>query len=140
ARVGDVDQALAAVGRRDEQRVVAEPGNLDAQQLGRPDDQGALGHADLEPVDRAGHQLGLYIGRGHRSPHTVDFFGSNGQPPTSKCLRYSSRKYFTDEWIGLVAPSPSAQNERPRMLSAMSVMVARSSSVPWPASSRLSTS
>src|SRR5690606_41286543 len=59
--------------------------------------------------------------------------------PTSKCLRYSSRKYFTDEWIGLVAPSPSAQNERPRMLSAMSVIVDRSSSVPWPASRRLST-
>ena len=35
---------------RVEQWVVAESGNLDAEQLGRPDDQSALGHLDLEPA------------------------------------------------------------------------------------------
>ena len=49
---------------------------------------------------------------------------------------YSSRKYCTDEVIGLVAPSPSAQNARPRMLSQMSSSFSRSSSVPLPCSSR----
>ncbi len=34
---------------------------------------------------------------GHLLPHTVASAGSNGQPPISKCLRYSSRKCCTEE-------------------------------------------
>ena len=43
--------------------------------------------------------------------------GRTGSRRASRCARYSSRKYWIDEVIGLVAPSPSAQNDRPRMLS-----------------------
>src|SRR5690606_12067678 len=142
-RVGDLHQALPAVGGGIEQRVVAEPRDLDPEQLGRPDDERSLRHRDPEAVDGERHHVhrALDLSRrrrlyGHLTPHTVEAAGSNGQPPISKCLRYSSLKSFTDEWMELVAPSPSAQNERPRMLSAMSVVVARSSSVPWPFSSR----
>ena len=45
AGVGHVDEALPAGADRVEQRVVAEPRDLDADLLGGPDDQGALGHA-----------------------------------------------------------------------------------------------
>ena len=41
-----------------------------------------------------------------------------------------------DDVIGLVAPSPSAQNDRPRMLSQVSISTSRSSWVPVPSSSR----
>ena len=54
----DVHQALPAGTDRVEQRVVAEPGYLDAQQLRGPDHQGALGHGDLEPVDSHGDPVG----------------------------------------------------------------------------------
>ena len=44
--------------------------------------------------------------------------GSNGQPPCSRCSRYSSRKYLIVEADrAACAPSPSAQNTRPTMLS-----------------------
>ena len=52
AGVGDVDQALAAGADRREQRVVAEPRDLDADLLGGPDHQGVLGDVDLDAVDR----------------------------------------------------------------------------------------
>lgn len=48
----DLDDALPASAGRVEERVVAEARDLDAQQLGGADDQGALGHADLDAVDR----------------------------------------------------------------------------------------
>ena len=51
AGVGDVDQALAAGADRREQRVVAEPRDLDADLLGGADHQGVLGDADLDAVD-----------------------------------------------------------------------------------------
>ena len=38
--------------------------------------------------------------------------------------------------MGLVAPSPRAQNERPKIASQMSLRVSMSSGRPWPASSR----
>ena len=60
-----VDQALAAGADRVEQRMVAEPGDLDAEQLGGPDHQRALGHGDLEAVDRDGHGVN---GRGRAGP------------------------------------------------------------------------
>ncbi|GAA3416768.1 hypothetical protein GCM10018952_46180 [Streptosporangium vulgare] len=61
AGVGDVHQALAAVGGRLQQRVVAEPGDLDAEQLGRPDDQSALRDAHLEAVDGDGDQVHRHL-------------------------------------------------------------------------------
>ena len=69
---------------------------------------------------------------------TVEAASSNGQAPVSKCWMYSSRKYWMLEVTGLVAPSPSAQNDRPRMLSDRSRSVSRSSSLPCPCSSRFS--
>src|SRR5690625_3307756 len=50
------------------------------------------------------------------------------------CARYSSRKYSMLDVTGEVAPSPRAQNARPKMLSHISSSVSRSSSVPPPAS------
>ena len=47
----DLDQALAARAGRGEQRVVAEPRDLDAQLLGGADDERALGHGRLDAVD-----------------------------------------------------------------------------------------
>ncbi len=87
----DLDQALAAGADRVEQRVVAEPRDLDAEQLGGPDDQHALRHRDLEPVDGDGHRAlrGLH---GHDAAHTVDAAGSKGQPPSFWCCRNSSLK------------------------------------------------
>jgi hypothetical protein len=47
----DLDDALAAGACRVEERVVAEARDLDAELFGGADDQGALGHADLDAVD-----------------------------------------------------------------------------------------
>ncbi len=69
AHVGDLDQALPAGARGFEQRVVAEPRDLDAELLGRPDQQGALRHGDLEPVDGDGDQV-LLGGRAHEATST----------------------------------------------------------------------
>ena len=68
--------------------------------------------------------------------NTVEATGSNGQPPALKCWMYSSRKYWIDDVTGLVAPSPRAQNARPRMLSDTSSSVSMSCSSPSPRSSR----
>ena len=46
-----VDQALPAGAGRGQQRVVAEARDRDADLLGDPDDQGALGRLDLDAVD-----------------------------------------------------------------------------------------
>ena len=66
AHVGDLDQALAAGAGRVEQRVVAEARDLDAELLGGPDQQRALGHGDLEAVDGDGDEVFLRRSiRGH---------------------------------------------------------------------------
>ena len=85
---------------------------------------------------------------------TVEATGSNGQPREVMWARTSSRKrcghgsgdfrqssfsHCSIDTIGLVAPSPRAQNERPKMLSHVSSSVAMSSSVPVPASRRCRT-
>src|SRR6185437_1987491 len=147
----DLDQALTAGADRVEQWVLAETRDLDADELGRPNHQRALGHRNLEPIDCQRHQIGpsrlvrptgarRRIRRdGHQAlapAKTVDATGSNGQPLPSKCAMYSSRKYWIDEVTGLVAPSPRAQNARPRMLSERSSSVSMSCSSPSPRSSR----
>ena len=143
AGIGHVDQALAARTDRVEQRVVAEARDLDADLLGGPDHQGALGHGDLDVVDRQRDRLDRRVVGRRRSAVGLSMrscrrssranrrglaSGSNGQPPCVRCSRYSSRKYWIDDVIGDVAPSPSAQNERPRMLSHRSTRVSRSAS------------
>src|SRR4029079_6877456 len=65
--------------------------------------------------------------------------GSNGHPPPVRCATYSSRKDLMELVIGLTAPSASAQNERPRMLSHWSSSRSRSASLPCPFSSAVST-
>src|SRR5205823_5433523 len=85
------------------------------------------GHADLDAVDGAAD-------RSHQAPapdvaNRVEAIGSNGQPCCSQWAMYSSLKYCTEDVIGLVAPSPRAQNDRPRMLSHASSSVSRCSAV-----------
>jgi hypothetical protein len=62
----DLDEAGAAGGDRLEQRVVAEPGDLDADLFGGADDQRALGHDDVDAVDGHRHEVGGLGGRALR--------------------------------------------------------------------------
>ena len=121
----DAHVALAAGGDRREQRVVAEPRDLDPQVLGRPDEQRSLRH---------GHGVPSIVrftsgSRGRRSSeHLVQFHGGGrqrapsrfrprrlapdgrrrsggpvrdtGHRPRRRCSSYSSRKYLIDESIG----------------------------------------
>src|SRR5207302_11143983 len=98
-------------------------------------DQRVLRHRDLDAVDRARHHVG-HDSCPAKEAKSVDAEGSKGQPPCSQCATYSSLKYCTDEVIGLVAPSPSAQKERPRMLSQASSNVSMSCASPSPFSKR----
>jgi len=71
AGVGDLDQALSAGADRVEQRMVAEPWNLGADQLGGPDHQSPLRHAHLDVVDGQRDQVfplrDIHVtGHGHR--------------------------------------------------------------------------
>ena len=123
----DLDQALPAGADRVEQRVVAEPRDLDAELLGGPDHQRPLGHGDLEPVDGdrhavdragdlaavAGARRGCTVIRRTPSRRASTRPGRTGSRRAWKCSMYSSRKYLIDDMTGLIAPSPSAQNARP---------------------------
>ena len=95
-----------------------------------------LGTDDLEAVDGQGDQVdrtGGFPPAGRRVVVTVIRRplprrrwrrpGRTGSRGRSKCATYSSRKYWIDEVIGLVAPSPRAQNDRPKMLSQVSSRV-----------------
>ena len=55
----DLDQTLAAGGHRVQQRMVAEPGDLDAHLLGGPDDERALRYRDRLAVDEGMHEVGV---------------------------------------------------------------------------------
>ena len=59
---------------------------------------------------------------------SIDAYGSKGQPPEVGLA--SARKYLSELMIGDAAPSPSAQNDLPRMASEMSNSVPRSSGTP----------
>src|SRR6185295_8064971 len=122
--------------RRVEQRVVAEARHDDPEPLARADDQLALGGVDDAVVDREPHVAlgdGWSIRSFLRERHAMapagsaDFLEAGCSAQRS---RNSCRKYWMPLVIGLVAPSPSAQNDRPRMLSQMSNIVSMSSSVP----------
>src|SRR5690606_23619305 len=134
AHVGDLHQALAAGTDRVEQRVVAEPRDLDAEQFGRPDQQGALGNLDFETVDGNGDEV-LWrhcggsarggVGRDcHQASSSTDSFaqrvvrwyGNSSHAGVWVPAMNSSRKYLIAEVTELVAPSPSAQKERPSRL------------------------
>ena len=68
----DLDQALPAGPHRFEQRMVAEPGNLDTDHFSGPDHQGALGNREAGVVDGDGDQLDCRrrsgIGRPRHAP------------------------------------------------------------------------
>ena len=149
----DLDQALPAGADRVQQRVVAEPRDLDAHQLGRANHQSSLGNTDFVAVDGQRHHLAADVtsspvcGLGRTSHKRRQAFrafgavsmesrGSNGQPPPSTWAMYSSRKYLIDDITGLAAPSPNAQNDFPKMASEMSSSLSRSSLVPLPVSRR----
>ena len=72
----------------------------------------------------------------NRAAIAIDAAGSNGHAPKMTCSRYSSAKWRSDDRIGLVAPSPRAQKDRPLMPWAMSSSVPRSADVAVPVSSR----
>ncbi len=59
----DLHDALPARAGRVEQRMVAEPRDLDAELLGGADDQGPLGHRELDAVDGQRHQVGILLRR-----------------------------------------------------------------------------
>src|SRR6185437_13457960 len=110
-----------------------------------PDHQSSLGNPDFGAVDGQRHQFRLSDLRSgvgslrHAftpSASSMDSLGSNGQPPPSMCATYSSRKNLSEDATGLAAPSPKAQNDFPRIASAMSVSLSRSSAVPRPFSKR----
>ena len=88
-----LDQALAAGADRVEERMVAEPGDLDAEQLGGPDHQRALGHGDLKAVDRDGHS---FNGRGRAGSRWLPARSSStGLRPgcaLSRSIRTGSRR------------------------------------------------
>src|SRR3546814_5345755 len=101
----------------------------------------ALGYLEFSAVDGEGDQIsgrcrvglgGVVLGSVGCSHETnapvarTDRRGSNGHPLLSKCATYSSRKYFREDMIGLVAPSPNAQKDFPRMVSEMSRSLVRS--------------
>src|SRR5699024_1153842 len=156
AGIGHLDEALPACRDRIEQRVIAEAWYFGAHQLGRADHERVLGYRHLDIVDGQGDQVfergplpvrGLASGWGGRhadAPFTgacsIDASGGNNSwdgvcIPASNSLR----KYWIADVMGLVAPSPSAQNARPRMLSHISTRRSISPSAPSPRSSRSST-
>src|SRR3954452_549256 len=145
-------RAGAARARRVEQGVVAEARDDDAKALAGADQQLALGRVDLPPVDREpdvalGHRpgFGLLLGSDGHAESPVSSANWSGCA-TDGCSvhrsRNSWRKYLIPLVIGLTAPSPSAQNERPRMLSQMSSIVSTSAGVPclWTSRSRICSS
>jgi hypothetical protein len=75
----DLDDALAAGARGVEEGVVAEARDLDADQFGGTDHQGALRHGDLDAVDADGHQV---LGRHRRL--TGGGVGRDGHAFTSR--------------------------------------------------------
>src|SRR6185436_35421 len=128
----DLHVALAARADRIQERVVAEPGDLDPEVLRGPDDQRPLRDDDLRPVHRERDGLGLRPRAAHVSasvspasvaiaspePVAVSPPGPtpvNGQRRSAMWASYSSRKYLRLDSIGLTAPSASAQNALYRM-------------------------
>src|SRR4029453_15009905 len=125
----------------------------------RPDDQGPLGDGHLHPVHGQRDELLLGLRRAHvstslrpasstppvaASPERVSVSPpgptpGNGHRPSPRCASYSSRKYFRLDWIGLTAPSASAQKALNRMFSPSSSRRGRSSDRPYPCSMRPST-
>src|SRR5690606_8423840 len=144
-RGGDLDQALAAGTGRLEQRVVAEPRDLDADLLGRPDDQRALGDLDLDAVDRDGDELLVHLGGGrrHRAPTSENTaeasYGKSSRAGVWVPASNSERKYLMPLWIGTAEASPRAQKERPAMFADTSSSRSMSVGRPLPSSRRCMT-
>ena len=120
----DPDVALTARPGGLEQRVVAEPRDLDAELLGGADDQRPRRNRHLLAVDRQGH-----VGVGTQTA-TSSCSTRNGHRPSRTCSSNSSAKCFRLESITAAAPSASAQKARNMMCFPMSRITGRSSS--WP--------
>ena len=82
-----LDQALPASADRVQQGMVAEPGNLDAEQLGRPDHQRSLRHGHLEAVDGNGHGVDGHGRAGRAGPAFLHGHRSIGLRPESALSR-----------------------------------------------------
>ena len=121
----DLHQAHPTRGHGVQQRVVAEARDLDAELLGRADDQRAFLRGHRHPVDAErdvtlghGHLVaaGFCDGHAFTSLKTVLAAGSKATllgvvVPASN----SSAKYFIADGKGVAAASPRAQKERPRI-------------------------
>src|SRR6266498_2571653 len=133
ALADDLDQALAAGAERQQQLMVVD-GHFHRGLLVRHRAPCRVfdGDADvaLSPDPCGGSSLPP---RPPKSACAVP----NGQPWPSTCWSNSSRKYWRAETIGLTAPSPRAQKERPKIESQMSFSVSMSSLRPAPVSSRV---
>src|SRR5215211_7539610 len=73
---------------------------------------------------------------GSRTKMVLRSYGKSSQAGVCMAASNSSRKYWMAEVIGEVAPSPSAQKDRPRMLSQRSSNFSMSPCSPRPASIR----
>jgi hypothetical protein len=73
-----LDQALPAGAGGRQQRVVAEPRDLDAHLLGDPDEQRALGRGHLDTVDGERYGFGLLGHVGHQCAPTNCFAERRG--------------------------------------------------------------
>src|SRR5690606_12758624 len=148
-RGGHLDEALAAGAGGLEQGVVAEPRDLDADLLGGPDDERALGHVHLDAVDGDGEEVALLRRRGsgsrrrHRAPTSENTaeasYGKSSCAGVCVPASNSERKCLMPLCIGTADASPSAQKERPAMFAETSRRRSMSVGRPLPASSRCMT-
>ena len=147
----DLDQALPAGAGRVEERVVAEARDRDAELLGGADHERALGHGHAMPsMVTRDEVVPLLGGRAARGRRRGD--GHQACAPVEDRRgdrveeRRSRRVHALQELvlevldartvIGHVAPSPSAQKERPMMLSHDCRERSRSACEPLPCSKR----
>src|SRR5699024_1973008 len=146
----DLDKTLPTCTRGFEQRVVAEPWYHRADPFRRANDQLPFGDDHLRTVDRELHVPLRY--RSFVSLHVLRLDSHDSTPPdpasagscrfawfSSHNARNSSRKYLIPLVIGLTAPSPNAQNERPNTSTQTSNNTSMSSLVPLPHPMRSST-
>ena len=148
----DLDQAGPAGRHRVQERMVAEPRDLDADLLGGADDQGALRDGDRRcrrwcPTYRSACQAAAAQRRAIGGAGAVAVIGGlprrDGgrdrveRPRRRRCgcpARNSSRKCFSAAGNGVAAASPEGAERAAQDLPADVLSRSSSASVPWPAS------
>src|ERR1051326_4110770 len=123
----DLHQTHAAGADRLQALLVAEDGNLFADELGGFDEQHALGRFDVEAVN--GELDGIHRGRCHHVGY--------GHLWSLMCCSYSPLNCFTVATTGEVAKSPRAQSTFPEICPESESSSSRSPGTPRPASMRV---